>query len=80
MHYFYVYAKLVHKDRILFLQSDSAGQYHTVSDSGWEWELIKWSDSKSDDDPSAYYRHAGCGYMSVTGWQPVQSLSYDAST
>lgn len=31
-----------------------------VSDSGWEWELVKWSDSKSDDDPSAYYRYAGC--------------------
>ena len=24
-----------------------------VSDSGWEWELVKWSDS-------SYYRYAGC--------------------
>lgn len=31
-----------------------------VSDSGWQWELVKWSDSKPDNDPSAYYRYAGC--------------------
>lgn len=68
MQYFWVYAKLVHKDSIQFLDldamlhnrqvkarrlSDSIWPVSIVSDSGWQWQLVKWSDS-------SYYRYAGC--------------------